>query len=149
MFGHNKKVPKILIVEDREVNHPMYRKVFEEAGFEVSIIKVIDDAFIETVCQFAPDIISMDLMLEFDVTDNPFAGFDLLYLLKQDTRTAKIPVIILTAFFEETKVEKAKELGAADFINASGHAVQKIPDIFLRYLDDPKHYAPVNPLFRS
>ncbi len=149
MFGRQKKVPKILIVEDREVNHPLYRKVFEDAGFEVSLMKVIDDTFIEAVCQFSPDIISMDLMLEFDVTEVPFAGFDLLYLLKEDERTAKIPIIILTAFFEETKVAKAKELGAVDFISVSGHTVQKIPAIFLRYLDDPLHYKPVHPLFRS
>lgn len=149
MFGHHKKVPKILIVEDFEANHELYRKVFEDVGFEVSIMRKVDDNFIETVCQFSPDIISMDLMIEEDVTDHPFAGFDLLFLLKADERTVQIPVIILTAFFEETKVTKARDLGAVDFICVSGHQVQKIPEIFLRYLHDPKHYIPSHPLFRS
>ncbi len=149
MFGRHKKVPKILIVEDFEANHALYLKVFEDVGFEVSIIKKVDDYFIETVCQFSPDIISMDLMIEEDVTEHPFAGFDLLFLLKADKRTAQIPVIILTAFFEETKVIKARDLGAVDFICVSGHKVQKIPEIFLRYLQDSKHYMPSHPLFRS
>ncbi len=149
MFGLHKKVPKILIVEDFEPNHPLYRKVFAEVGFEVLIIRKIDDHFIEAVCQFSPDIISMDLMIEEDVTEHPFAGFDLLFLLKEDKRTLQIPVIILTAFSEETKVIKAKDLGAVDFICESGQKVQKIPEIFLRYLRDPKHYIPVHPLFRA
>lgn len=149
MFGFHKKVPKILIVEDFEANHALYRKIFEDVGFEVLIIKKVDDYFIEAVCQFSPDIISMDLMIEEDVTDHPFAGFDLLFLLKADKRTVQIPVIILTAFFEETKVIKARELGAVDFICVSGHKVQKIPEIFLSYLHDPKHYVPSHPLFRS
>ncbi len=149
MFGHHKKVPKILIVEDFEANHALYRKVFVDAGFEVSIIEKIDEHFIETVCHLSPDIISMDLMIEEDVTQHPFAGFDLLFLLKEDARTVQIPVIILTAFFEETKIMKAKDLGAIDFISVSGHGVQKIPEIFLRYLNDPKHYTPSHPLFRS
>lgn len=149
MFGHHKKVPKILIVEDFEANHALYRKVFEDVGFEVSIIRKVDDYFIETVCQFSPDIISMDLMIEEDETEHPFAGFDLLFLLKADKRTMQIPVIILTAFFEETKVIKARELGAVDFICVSGHKLQKIPEIFLGYLHDPKHYIPSHPLFRS
>lgn len=149
MFGLHKKIPKILIVEDFEANHALYRKVFEDVGFEVLIIKKADDYFIESVCQFSPDIISMDLMIEEDVTDHPFAGFDLLFLLKEDKRTMQIPVIILTAFFEETKVIKARDLGAVDFICVSGHKIQKIPEIFLSYLYDPKHYVPSHPLFRS
>lgn len=149
MFGHRKKVPKILIVEDLEVNTALYREVFEAVGFEVSVLAKIGDDFIETVCQCAPDIISLDLMFEQDVTEVAFAGLDLLYLLKEDARTKSIPVTILTAFFEESKVLKAKSLGAVDFISASGQPVQKLPEIFLGYLKDPKHYAPRHPLFRS
>lgn len=149
MFGHRKKVPKILIVEDLEVNNALYREVFEAAGFEVVVLQKIGDDFIENVCALAPDIISMDLMFEQDVTDDSFAGLDLLYLLKEDARTKSVPVIILTAFFEESKVLKAKSLGAVDFISASGQPVQKLPDIFRTYLEDPKHYAPRHPLFRS
>jgi CheY-like chemotaxis protein len=149
MFGHTKKVPKILIVEDREANHALYREVFGKAGFEVSIIKKVDSSFLETVCQLTPDIIAMDLMIESDVTEQPYAGFDLVFLLKEDKRTAHIPVMILTVFFEESKVAKAKELGAVDFINVSGYKVQQLPEIFLRYLDNPKNYRPAHPMFRS
>ena len=149
MFGRHKKVPKILIVEDFEANHALYQKIFEDTGFEVLIIGKVDDSFIEAVCQFSPDIISMDLMIDEDFTQQPFAGFALLSLLKADKRTVQIPVIILTAFFEETKVMKARDFGAVDFICVSGHKVQKIPEIFLKYLHDPKHYVPTHPLLRS
>jgi CheY-like chemotaxis protein len=149
MFGRRKKVPRILIVEDREVNNSLYREVFTAAGFEVLTLTVVDDNFIDIVCEFSPDIISMDLMIEYGKAEHSFAGFDLLSLLRNEVRTSAIPVVILTAFFEESKVEEAKALGAVDFVSVSGHTIQKLPEIFLRYLDDPKHYVPTHPLFRQ
>lgn len=148
MFGH-KKVPKILMIEDQEVNYLLYRTVFEAAGFSVDFKQKITDEFLEEVAILAPDIISLDLMFEDDVTQNPFAGFELLSLLQEDARTAHIPVIILTAFFEEGKVVQARDLGAVDFINVNGHEPRHLPKMFLEYLANPKHYLPLHPLFRS
>jgi CheY-like chemotaxis protein len=145
-----KQKPKILIVEDNKHNHELYRDAFEKAGFEVTLRENADGFLIEEVANVVkPDIISMDLMMGKDGEAAQYDGFEALELLKHDLRTHEVPVIILTSFFEESKVRRAKELGAVDFITLPGQSMAKLPEHYLRYLEDPKHYKPVHTIFRE
>jgi CheY-like chemotaxis protein len=142
--------PKILIVEDNTLNHELYRDAFEGAGFEVVLRENADGFFLEEVANVVkPDIISMDLMMGKDGEAAEYDGFEALARLKGDLRTYDIPVIILTSFFEEGKVRRAKELGAVDFISLPGQSMAKLPGHYLRYLKDPKHYKPVHTIFKE
>ena len=142
--------PKILIVEDNTSNHPLFTTAFEAAGFSVTIVPYIDEGFLQDVAGIRPDIISMDIMIANPENSDPdHDGLSALALLKNDERTREIPVLILTNFFEESKVEKAKATGAVDFINLQGHSISTIPAIFRRYLNSPKDYKPVHPEFRE
>lgn len=144
-----KTTPKILLVEDNVNNHALFTKAFEEGGFLVSICPYINEGFIEDVVSARPDIISMDIMI---AGPNPALSEDGLFaikLLKDDERTRGIPIMVLTNFFEETKVAAALSLGAIDFINLQGHSILTIPRMFKKYLDDPKRYLPSHPVFRN
>ena len=140
---------KILIIEDNPFNHDLYRAAFTAAGFDVDIREGADAHFIETVLAISPDIISMDLMIKEGGEGVPEDGFGVLALLKSDERTRSIPVVVLTSFFEESKVVRARELGAVDFIALPGQSMQKIADRYQEYLRDPKHYHPTHPLFHT
>jgi CheY-like chemotaxis protein len=89
----------------------------------------------------------MDIMLDRPGIELPYDGLAGIALLKADDRTKDIPVMILTNFFEEGKVDRAKRAGAVDYINLQGHSISTIPKIFKRYLDDPKNYHPGHPIF--
>ena len=141
--------PKILIIEDNVHNHDLYRDVFKQSGFEVTLRENADGFLAEEVAVLLPDIISMDLMMGKDGAATERDGFDALELLKGDLRTHTIPVIVLTSFFEESKVRRAKELGAVDFISISGQTISKIPEHYLRYLESPKDYKPVHSIFKE
>ncbi len=141
--------PKILIIEDNVHNHDLYRDVFERAGFEVTLRENADGFLAEEVAVLLPDIISMDLMMGKDGEATERDGFDALELLKGDLRTHAIPIIVLTSFFEESKVRRAKELGAVDFISIPGQTISKIPLHYLQYLENPKHYIPVHSIFKE
>ena len=140
---------KVLIIEDNTNNHELFRDVFTRGGFEVLLRENADGFFIDDVAAFKPDIISMDLMMGKDGEATERDGFDALTQLKGDLRTHEIPVIILTSFFEEGKVRRAKELGAVDFISVPGQSMARIPDHYMRYLRDPKRYQASHPLFRD
>ena len=144
-----KPKPKILIIEDNKYNHKLYRDVFEQAGFEVVLGEDADGFLPEAVNLVKPDIISMDLMLGKDGVATERDGFEAILKLKGDLRTHEIPIIVLTSFFEESKIRRAKEVGAVDFISIPGQAIQKIPEHYMRYLNDPKHYKPLHPIFRE
>lgn len=141
--------PKILIIEDNKHNHDLYRTVFEAIGFEVVLHENADGFFPEEVSSIKPDIISMDLMMGKDGAATERDGFEAIEKLKGDLRTNEIPIIVLTSFFEESKVRRAKELGAIDYINVAGQSIKKIPEQYMRYIQDPKNFTPSHPIFRE
>ena len=104
-----KHKPKILIVEDDLNMHPLYTKAFEESGFEVVIFQTADGFFPEDVYNQKPDIISMDLMIGKEGEETERDGFDAIEVLKSDSRTYEIPIIVLSNFYEENRVRRAKE----------------------------------------
>jgi putative two-component system response regulator len=72
-----------------------------------------------------PDLILLDIMMP--VMD----GFKVLYELKSSESTKEIPVIMLTADDSADNIEKAKQLGAVDYITKpfnSEIVLQKIQD---------------------
>lgn len=140
---------RILIVEDDLHNHDLYRAAFEKEGFAVTLLPNADGFFAETVHELHPDIISMDLMIGKDGGAAERDGLEAIEVLKQDLRTHSIPVFVLSNFFEDSKVHRAKELGVVDYINLASHAIAKIPAFYRRYLDDPQRYKPSHPLLRT
>ena len=143
-----KHAPKILIIEDDTNNHLLYHDAFERSGFEVTILEHADGPFTETVSSIAPDIISMDIMIGKDGVAMERDGFSAIEKLKSDSRTNTIPIIVLTNFSEESKVKRAKELGAVDFITVAGQSIKSIPEHFMRYLKEGKKYKPSHAIFR-
>ena len=149
MKEQNAHKPRILIIEDNKHNHALYRDAFEKVGFDVELLENADGYFSDAVSVSNPDLISMDLMLGKEGGIPERDGFEAIEVLKHDLRTAEIPVFVLTSFFEEKKVLRAKELGAVDFISLTGEPISKIAAHYMKYWNDPKHYIPSHPLFRS
>ena len=141
--------PKLLMVEDEKNNHLLYRTAFEGAGFDVAIFSYPDGDFIDAVVGYGPDLISMDVMIGNDERVIERDGFDALMLLKADERTKDVPVIFLTNFFSDEKVERAKTIGAVDYIVVQGHDIAKTAERYRKLVDHPKKYTPVNDAFRN
>ncbi len=105
----NNLKPTILLIEDDPDQIFMYQSKFELEGFEfVSTRKGVEG--IELAKTKKPDIILLDLVLIAE------SGLDVLGKLKQHPATKGIPVVILTNLVNKEAMDKAKELGAADFI---------------------------------
>lgn len=141
------KHQKVLIVEDDERTQNLLKEVFEQANFEVVIYQTAEGDFASEVASHSPDIISMDLMIGKVGIEIKRDGFQAIELLKADTRTAHIPVIVLTNFFNDDKVRMAKQVGAVDYINLQGQTISKLPEHYLSYLKSPKQYSPVSKIF--
>jgi len=137
------------MVEDNRNNHQLFIDAFEAAGFEVTILQNADGPFVEQVIEAKPDIISLDIMIGKSGADLVRGGLDALQLIKEDEQTKNIPVMMLSSFFEEGKVEQSKSFGAVDYINLQGQSILTIPKTFKKYLDAPKTYLASHPIFRS
>lgn len=100
---------KILIVEDDSDIVELLTYNLQEVGFETEAVFNGGDA-IERAVEMQPDLIILDLMLpEVD-------GLEVCRLLKQDTQTAAIPIIMLTAKGEEIDRVIGLQLGADDYV---------------------------------
>lgn len=101
-------MPKILIVEDNEMNRDMLTRRLQRHGF--TIVVAVDGASgIETADKEMPDLILMDVALgEMD-------GWEATTRIKANPRTADIPIITLTAHALSSDHRKSIEVGCVDF----------------------------------
>ncbi len=101
-------MPRILLVEDNEMNRDMLSRRLERKGYEV-LIAVDGQMGIEMARAEAPDLILMDMSLP--VMD----GWEATRTLKAAEATRNIPVIALTAHAMSTDRDTAIEAGCDDY----------------------------------
>lgn len=101
-------MPKILIVEDNEMNRDMLSRRLERRGF--SIVMAVDgQQGVDMARSEKPDLILMDMSLP--VMD----GWTATRTIKADAELAGIPVIALTAHAMAGDREKAMGAGCDDY----------------------------------
>lgn len=101
-------MPKILLVEDNDMNRDMLSRRLVRKGFEV-VIAVDGQEGVDQARSASPDLILMDMSLP--VKD----GWTATRELKAAPETASIPVIALTAHAMSGDREKAMEAGCDDY----------------------------------
>lgn len=101
-------MPKILLVEDNEMNRDMLSRRLARRGYEV-VIAEDGQKGIDLSAAEAPDLILMDLSLP--VVD----GYEATRAIKGAEGTAAIPIIVLTAHAMAGDREKSLEAGADDY----------------------------------
>jgi len=101
-------MPKILLVEDNEMNRDMLSRRLEKRGYTLAIA-ADGGVGVELARSGAPDLILMDMSLP--VID----GWEATKILKADALTKGIPIIALTAHAMDSDRVKALESGCDDF----------------------------------
>ncbi len=101
-------MPKILLVEDNEMNRDMLSRRLQRRGYEV-VIAVDGQEGVALAQAAAPDLILMDMSLP--VMD----GWEATRRLKAASETMAIPVLALTAHAMSGDREKALEAGCDDY----------------------------------
>jgi CheY-like chemotaxis protein len=101
-------MPKILLVEDNEMNRDMLSRRLLRNGFDV-VMAVDGGQGVAMAASERPDLILMDLSLP--VID----GWEATRRVKAEAATSAIPVIALTAHALVEDREKAKAAGCDDF----------------------------------
>jgi len=104
---HN-AMPKILLVEDNEMNRDMLSRRLERKGYQV-VLAVDGQSGVELAQAEAPDLILMDMSLP--VLD----GWEASRKLKADPRTRRVPIIALTAHVMAGDRERAIAAGCDDY----------------------------------
>jgi CheY-like chemotaxis protein len=101
-------MPKILIVEDNELNRDMLSRRLERRGYE-TLVAVDGEEGLEVARRSHPNLILMDMSLP--VLD----GWEATRLLKSAPETAAIPIVALTAHAMSGDRERALEAGCDEY----------------------------------
>jgi two-component system alkaline phosphatase synthesis response regulator PhoP len=107
--GEEKMKEKILIVEDEKDITKMLEYNLKKEGFRVLSAGDGEDA-LDLATREHPDLVILDLMLP------GMDGLEVCKELKKETKTAPIPIIMLTAKSQESDKVIGLELGADDYI---------------------------------
>lgn len=103
-------VPKILLFEDERMFRGMFETKFTMEGFTVAGYDNPSKDPVSIILKEKPDLILSGVNMPV------MNGFDAAKIYKADSRTKDIPLIIFTNLGEQSHVDKAKELGAADYM---------------------------------
>jgi CheY-like chemotaxis protein len=101
-------MPKILLVEDNEMNRDMLSRRLARKGYDVLLAEDGAKGVVAATTE-RPDLVLMDMSLP--VLD----GWEATRRLKAAPETRSIPVIALTAHAMSTDREKALEAGCDDY----------------------------------
>jgi len=100
----------VLVVDDEEQNRILLKDPLEARGFEVTEAQNGAEAF-RAIAERLPDVILLDLMMP------GMDGFEVCRRLKKNSRTAHIPVLLITALSDRRERLMGIEAGANDFLN--------------------------------
>jgi len=101
-------MPKILLVEDNEMNRDMLSRRLERRGYQV-VVAVDGQEGVALAQSEAPDLILMDMSLP------ALDGWEASRQLKAAPATTSIPIIALTAHAMADYREKALAAGCNDY----------------------------------
>ncbi len=118
-------MPKILLVEDNEMNRDMLSRRLIRKGFDV-VIAVDGGQGVDMATSESPDLILLDMSLPV------INGWDAAQRLKAESTTRHIPIIALTAHAMGGDREKALEAGCDEY--------ETKPVEFKRLLDKMRHF---------
>ena len=104
-----KMAKKILVVDDEPDIRKLTSLRLKLSGYE-AITAVDGKDALDSIRQQKPDLVLLDLLLP--VID----GFEVCKKIKADEELKQIPVILFTARSDTMTVEKAKQLGASDYM---------------------------------
>ena len=114
---------RILIIDDEDLNIRVARKYLNSWGFKNVTSSTAPTEVVSIVRQDPPDLVLLDVMMP------QLSGLDLLKILRAIPSTAHVPVIILTAHFEDEIKYQALELGANDFLSKPINALDLLPRV--------------------
>jgi DNA-binding response OmpR family regulator len=121
---------KVLIIEDDKFLSELISTKLDKEGFDIGLAGDGETGY-KKAEEYKPDIILLDIMLP------GMDGFEVLGKLKKHANAAikNIPIIILSNFGQESKIEHGLQLGAVDYLVKANFTTGEIVEKIKKVLD--------------
>lgn len=118
-MDQEQRKPRILIADDNEANVELLEAYLSGLGHDIEIAIDGQDT-LDKVDSFQPDLILLDIMMP------KLSGFEVCQKLKEDSRTSRIMILMVTALNELGDIERAVEAGTDDFLSKPVNKVELV-----------------------
>ena len=113
---------KILVIDDQQENIFYLQDRLQKEGFIV-VSANGGKTGIETAMSELPDLILLDIMMP------EISGLEVCHVLKRDTRTSRIPIILVTAKTAAEDMREGLQAGAVDYIRKPINKIEMLARI--------------------
>lgn len=102
---------RILLIEDEEILIDLLKRKLSQEGYEVFIAKNGEEGLaLLKEMDPKPHLILLDIVMP------KMGGFEVMEAMQKDEELKKIPVIIISNSGQPVELDKAKKLGAKDWL---------------------------------
>jgi two-component system cell cycle response regulator len=101
---------KVIIADDSEVNLSSLEKMLSAGLFQTIRATNGKEAFDKAVCEL-PDLVLLDVMMP------ELNGFEVAKMLKEDSRTRSIPIMMVTVLEDPEHERAGREAGAEEYLS--------------------------------
>lgn len=126
---------KVVVADDDRMFRKAAETTLRRQGYSVTTASDGEEA-LQLIRSEQPDIIVLDLIMP------KLQGFDVLQVLKQDTLTSDIPVIVLSSLTQEQDKQEALDLGAVAYFNKSTFSLGELVNQVERTLNKGQDTCP-------
>ena len=102
---------KILLVEDEDIMIDLLQRKLSKEGYEVSVARDGEEGLKKMrEMDPKPDLILLDIIMP------KMGGFEVMEEMAKDEKLKKIPVIVISNSGQPVELDRAKKLGAKDWL---------------------------------
>ncbi len=112
---------KVLIVEDEDIIIDLLKKKLLQEGYDVSIAHDGEEG-LKSLREIKPDIVLLDIVMPKK------SGYEVMEEMGKDPELSKIPIIIISNSGQPVELDKAKDLGAKDWLIKTEFDPQEVAD---------------------
>ena len=127
-YNVRKGMEKILLIEDEELIIRLLSKKLAAIGYDVSLAMNGEEG-LEKIKQIVPDLILLDIVMP------RMGGFEVMAEMKKDENIADIPVIIISNSGQPLELERAKDLGAVDWLVKTEFDPKEVAEKIQKYIN--------------
>jgi len=119
---------RVLVVDDSVTTRQLERSILEAAGYEVAVARDGQDAWEQLAADGAFDLIVSDV--EMPRLD----GFQLVTRIRAEPRTARLPIVLVSARDSDADRHRAVEVGASAYVVKGGFDQEALLNILEQLL---------------
>jgi len=118
---------KILLIDDEKILVNLLKKKLSEEGYKILIALDGQEGFLK-MKRTKPDLVLLDMVMP------KMPGIELMEKVAKDETLKKIPIIIISNSGQPIELERAKKLGARDWLIKTEFDPQEVVDKVIKQI---------------